>query len=148
MKDIFFFGSGVVHNVPYTNDYYYQKYDSMLRSDSVGFYVYKEKVFYNRPPDQNPSDPVLKEKHIEMLKDIKRIFDKNGTRFKILISPLYDQIRINGADVKTLKSIFGPNVVYDYSGVNDITRTRANYYEWSHYKPYIANKIMTEIYSQ
>jgi hypothetical protein len=147
MKDIFAIEKGYIHNVPYTNDYYYQKYDNMLRSDSTGYYVFKKDVFYERPVVQEASDTVLKGKQIEMLKEIKAIFDKDGTRFKIVISPLYDQKKINEADVKTLTSVFGANVVYDYSGVNDITRTKSNYYESSHFKPYIASKILTDIYA-
>jgi hypothetical protein len=120
----------------------------MLAADSAAYYVYKKEVFFDRPAKQEVSEAVIKEKQTEMLKEIKAIFDKDKTRFKIVISPLYDQKKINPDDVKSLTNIFGDNVVYDYSGQNDITATRANYYESSHYKPYIAHRILTDIYAR
>jgi len=148
MKDIFAINPGYIKTVPYENDYYYQKYDSMLAADSIAYYVYKNDVFYERPTKPETFDAVIKEKQIAMLKEIKAIFDKNKTRFKIVISPLYDQAKINEADIKALTGIFGEKTVYDYSGRNEITATKYNYYESSHFKPYIARKILTDIYSK
>jgi len=148
MKDIFAIEHGYIRTEPFLNDYIYQKYDSMLAVDSSGYYVFKADVFYERPSQQEMSEPVIGSKQITMLKDIKAVFDKDKTRFKMVISPLYDQKKINEADVKVLKGIFGENAVYDYSGQNDITYSRSHYYESSHFKPYIANRILTEIYSK
>jgi hypothetical protein len=146
MSDIFAIDRGYIRTEPYQNDYYYQKYDSMMSSDSAAYYVFKQDVFYERPARQDTSEAVLKEKQIYMLKEIKRIFDKDGTRYQIVISPLYDQKKINQADITTLTAIFGQNTVHDYSGINDITNSKTNYYESSHFKPYIAAKIMSELY--
>ncbi len=148
MKDIFAISPGYIRTEPYKNDYYYQKYDSILSTDSAGYYVFKKDVFYDRPAAQQTSDTVIRDKQIVMLQEIKRIFDKDHTSFKLVISPLYDQKKINEADVKTLKSILGENIVYDYSGQNEITNYTGNYYESSHFKPYIAQKIMNAIYSK
>ena len=148
MKDIFAINPGYISIEPYKNDHFYHKYDSILKKDSVSYYLFKKDVFYERPDKQETSETVIKEKQIEMLTEIKRIFDKNHTNFRIVISPLYDQRKINEADIRILANIFGKNVVHDYSGINEITATRYNYYESSHYKPYIAEKIMTEIYSK
>jgi hypothetical protein len=148
MKDIFAIEKGYIRSEPYKNDYYYQKYDSMIRTDSVGYYGYKEDVFYDRPAGGQTSGPVLKDKQIAMLKEIKQVFDKDHTRCKVVISPLYDEMGLNKADVNILKSIFGDHAVYDYSGKNEITSCRCHYYESSHFKPYIANKIMSEIYAR
>jgi len=148
MSDIFAIEPGYVRVSPYENDYFYHKSDSMLAKDSVGYYVYKKDVFFDRSSAQVASDAVIKEKQIAMLEEIKKIFDKDSTRFKIVISPLYDQKKINRADIKALENIFGPHVIYDYSGKNEITENRSNYYEISHYKPYIAEKIMSDIYAK
>jgi hypothetical protein len=149
MGDIFVIEPGYIRTEAYENDYYYQTYDSMLRTDSIGYYeVFKKNVFDERPKQQVTSDAVIKEKQIVMLKEMKRIFDKDNTRFKIVISPIYNQKKINEADLKILTDIFGPTAVFDYSGKNEITESKTNYYEASHFKPYIAQKIMADIYSK
>ena len=148
MSDVFAIEPGYIFSNTYQNDYYYHKYDGMLMKDSVAYYVFKNDVFYDRSAKPQMSEAVLKEKQIAMLQEIKQIFDKDGTRFKIVISPLYDQKRINEADIKLLSELFGEKNVNDYSGKNEITASKTNYYESSHYKPYIANKIMMEVYSR
>lgn len=147
MTDIFAINPGYIRTEPYYNDYFYQKYDSMLKTDSAGYYVFKKDVFYKRPEEVQQSEAVLKEKQLDMIRYIKKVFDKQGTHFKLVISPLYDQKKINPNDLAALKEIFGAQVVYDFSGKNEITSTESHYYESSHFKPYIANKIMAEIYS-
>ena len=148
MKDVFAIEPGYIRTESHKNDYYYEWRDSVLMKDSIAYYISKSDAFDERPATQKISDPVLKEKHIEMLKEIKRILDKDNTRIKIVISPVYDQKKINEADIKALTDIFGPNTVYDYSGKNEITDSKYNYYEASHFKPYIAEKIMADIYSK
>ena len=148
MKDIFAINPGYIKTTAYQNDYYYQKYDSMLAKDSAGYYVYKKEVFYDRPELAETSAPVIGETQKKMLQEIKSIFGKNKTRFKLVVSPLYEQKKINGEDIKDLKNIFGENAIYDYSGKNEITATKTNYYESSHFKPYIAGKIMVDIYTK
>lgn len=93
-------------------------------------------------------DSAIGEKHLEMLCDIKRIFDKHNTCYKIVISPLYNQIKLAPNDINTLKSVFGDNSVYDFSGVNKFTCDYQNYYEPSHYRPHVAREIMTMIYNK
>jgi len=40
----------------------------------------------------------------------------------------------------------GKKNVYDFSGKNKLTTPIGNYYETSHYRPHVANKIMELIY--
>lgn len=83
----------------------------------------------------------------EMLKNIKHIFDKHHTSYKIVISPLYDQIKLNRNTLNLLCQIFGENNVYDFSGVNKWNTDYHNYYEQSHYRPIVSSEIMDKIYS-
>ncbi len=66
----------------------------------------------------------------------------------IVISPLYDQLKLNSNDLNYLKALFGSNNVFDYSGINYITNDYRNYYEKSLYRPHIARAIMDNIYSK
>ena len=56
-------------------------------------------------------------------------------------------VKINPADKAYLDSLFGANHVFDYSGINDITQSKFNYYERSHYLPRIATRIIREVYT-
>ncbi len=91
---------------------------------------------------------VIEEAQRGMLEEIKSIFDKHQTDYKIVISPLYSQIRLHGDDLAILEHIFDPKHVADFSGVNEITTDYRNYYEDSHYRPHVSRYIMSKIYAQ
>ena len=149
MHDMFPIVPGFFRTESYRNDYYYQKFDSLLRTDSLRYYnVFKKGGFDERTHEPETLNVVIKAKQIDMLREIKHILDKNNTQLKIVISPIYDQKKFNPADLKALTGIFGSNNVFDYSGKNEITDCKCNFYEGNHFKPYIANKIMRDIYSK
>jgi hypothetical protein len=81
-----------------------------------------------------------------MLQSISKIFRKHNTNFKIIISPLYDQVKIAPRDLNMLNKIFKRENVFDFSGINQYTSDFHNYYETSHYRPIIAEKILEKIY--
>ena len=85
---------------------------------------------------------------VNSLKGIRELFDKHHTNYRIVVSPLYDQIKLNPKDYKILCEIFGSQYVYDFSGVNNWTEDYHNYYEPSHYLPSVASEIMKQIYSE
>ena len=70
----------------------------------------------------------------------------NKTNYRIIISPLYNQIKLNNQDLDYLKQLFGKDNVFDFSGINKFTKDYNNYYESSHYRPHIAREIMQLIY--
>lgn len=83
----------------------------------------------------------------KLLKSISDILVKNNTNYKIIVSPLYNKIPLDENRVDILYKYFGKENVYDYSGLNEITENKYNYYESSHYRPKVANFIMKEIYA-
>lgn len=111
----------------------------------VEYYTKRTNLFYKRMGEQTDSAGRIKEKHVFLLKEIKRILDKNKTNYKIVLSPLYDQIRFSNADLNILKNLFG-NKVYDFSGKNSFTDPITNYYETSHYRPHVGDSILQIIY--
>ncbi len=84
----------------------------------------------------------------KMFTEIANIFKRHHTRFKVVISPFYDQIRINPADLHFYQSVFGKENVYDFSGVNKWNIDYHNYYDSVHYRPVVASEIMRIIYSE
>jgi hypothetical protein len=149
MQDIFQIKKDSVRINPINNDYFFDAEDQQLKLDSDKFYRDRKALFPPRDSAQlSYAPPVIKEKQVEYLKEVKRIFDKHHTNYKIIISPLYDQVYLNPQDLGLLKEILGEQHVFDYSGVNDITNDMHNYYDWGHYRPHIAEFIMQEIYAK
>ena len=105
--------------------------------------VFNEKQFPNRI-----ANVAINEERMDMLKSIKLIFDEQHTNYKIVISPLYDQVKLNPIDFNVLCDIFGKENVFDFSGKNKWTDDYHNYYEDSHYRPCVANEIMRIIYRE
>jgi len=80
------------------------------------------------------------------LKKIKEIFTRHNTRYKIIISPIYDQIPLEQEQLNLLYEVFGKENVYDFSGKNRFTEPISNYYETVHFKPYVAHEILNIVY--
>jgi hypothetical protein len=70
------------------------------------------------------------------------------TEYFIVISPLYNQIKMNALDVVKLQQIFSEQRVYDFSGVNRFTEDYTHYYERSHYRPFVAAMVLDSIYGR
>lgn len=121
-------------------------YDSIIENNSE--LHYKDAGFYEREPTQLYSNKIIGEKQKELLSNMKSIFNTQNTNYKIIINPLYDQQKFNEQDLKYLKDLFGDDNVHDFSGINEYTKTKYNYYETSHYRPHIAASIMNKIYSK
>lgn len=90
----------------------------------------------------------LESQHIGMLQDIKDILDKHDANYRVIISPIYNQVKLNANDMMILKKIFTPDKVCDFSGVNKFTADFHNYYEQSHYRPHVAREILSQIYEK
>jgi hypothetical protein len=131
---------------PITNDEWLVDQEKELQQDPKGYYEARKAVFYPRKQAIRPAKPQITDKQRRMLVEMAAIFRKHQTDFKIVISPLYDQIRLNASDLATLQTIFGPNRVYDFSGKNAWTEDRRNYYESSHYRPFIGDSILNILY--
>lgn len=105
-------------------------------------------VFARVQHPDSVSQPVIGTEQMELLQSIEQVLAVQGTDYRVVISPLYDQIRINPADVAVLESVFGAERVFDFSGPNAYNSDFHNYYEQSHYRPVVARDIMDKIYMQ
>ena len=132
-----------------TADIWYPN-DILIKKDSAAYYseLLKKGTFYSRPQVEKISEELIKEEQLKLLEEIKAIVLKNDINIKIIISPLYNQIKFNPKDLEILGSMFGKNNIYDFSGKNILTEDYRNYYEESHYKPYIANIILDSVYNK
>lgn len=128
-----------------TNDEWVLNWEKELTEHPDNYYDKRKNVFYDREKYPSKSKSQITDKQKLMLEEIKQIFDRQHTKYKIVISPLYSQVKFNEKDFRLLNEIFGDQV-YDFSGKNDFTKTKYNYYESSHYRPFIGDKIMSLIY--
>jgi hypothetical protein len=131
-----------------SNEIRFQYFESMIDKDENLYYGPRNHIFYERTGKIKYSPPCIRDKQKVYLEKIKNIFHKHKTNYKIIISPLYDQIGLNRDDVKSLCRIFGTENVYDFSGINEFTNNYRNYYETSHYRPHVTCKIIKEIYKE
>ncbi|OBX24353.1 MULTISPECIES: hypothetical protein [Bizionia] len=123
-------------------------WDEEIQKDSLAFYenLNEKHVFYNRK-DLNTPKSIVSVEEIAQLNRIKAIFDKHNTQYKIVISPIYNQIPMETEHVELLETVFGSAHLYNFSGKNNFTEPAYNYYDTSHYRPHVANAIMKLIYN-
>lgn len=116
-----------------------------LKANEEAYYSNRSHIFYERTGEKTDSIQRINPQHEFMIREIKRILEKNKAQYKVVLSPLYDQTKFNPADISFLKNVFGDNL-YDYSGKNAITDNKFNYYEISHYRYAVGDSILSEIY--
>jgi hypothetical protein len=109
------------------------------------YYLKRSEMFYPRYGEKTDSVNRIEPKHLKMLTEIARILKKHKTNFKVVISPLYEQIKFTKKDKSILVNIFQHHL-YDFSGKNSFTDNRTNYYEISHYRPIVGDSILHIIY--
>lgn len=122
--------------------------EALIAKNKDSFYAQRMNVFYKRSATQQYDTPIIKNAQKEMLINIKRMLDAGSSSYRIVISPLFDQKKLDTTDLALLISIFGKDKVFDFSGINEMTSSIYNYYEQSHYRPHIATQIMDSIYSR
>jgi hypothetical protein len=132
---------------PITNDIFLFEKDKEISANSVEYYKNRDNIFYNRHSKPIYAKPQISEKHLNMLRFIRDTFKHHHTIYKIVISPLYDQVQINPIDLSALREIFGSDNVFNLSGKNFITDHRENYYEDGHYRPVVGDLIIPDLYT-
>jgi len=123
--------------------------DQDIKIDSIGYYktLIDKGVFYNRPVEKKWKCEIT-DLEISQLKLIKEIFNSHNTNYKIVISPVYDQIPMEKEQLDLLINIFDEENIFNFSGKNDFSESITNFYEDSHYRPVVANEILKAIYSK
>lgn len=130
-----------------TADLYYNvNYE--IQKDSLAYYkrLFNANVFFKRSPTEIISEQIIKDDQRKIIKEIAAIFKKHHTKVKVVISPLYTQIKINPNDFNFLTDTFGKDNVADFSGINEFTKDIGNYYESSHYKVHVATEILHRVF--
>lgn len=130
-----------------TNETNYIDQQTELARNPTEYYAKRKDMFREKKSEETDVYVRINERHLYMIKEIKRILGKNNTNYKVVISPLFDQVKFNASDLFVLKKEFG-NRLYDFSGRNSFTVNKMNYYEWSHFRPNIGDSIFDRIYKE
>lgn len=129
----------------YTTNEYYLRNEMKIAKGTYYTPELMDELKSNQHPD-SISPVCIGEEQVRQFNVIKSVFKRHHTDYKIIISPLQNQIRLNPKDVKQLQHLFGIDNVYDFSGKNEITDNLHNYYETSHYRPVVTKKLFKKIY--
>ncbi len=130
---------------PVTNELTFYYYDSLIKNNR---YYTDERMeeFFERNQEETYSPATIMQPQKVMLEEMAQVLRKHNTEYRIIISPLYNQEFLAKEDLTYLKGLFGSSNVYDFSGINSITEDFSNYYEKSHYRPPVADKVMRQAY--
>ncbi|RPI17784.1 MAG: hypothetical protein EHM58_07995 [Ignavibacteriae bacterium] len=132
-----------------TNDVIYSEQEKIIQENKELYYKKSNNTFYKRDFLNEIMYPgIIKQEQLKMLYEIKDIFNKFGTSFKIIVYPDYNLVKFNNEDLHYLENIFGSENVYDYSGINEITRNEENYVDFHHARSLVGDKILKEIYTE
>ncbi len=134
--------------IPEYNEVHKVGAEELLESNPEAYYETLTGFYrlYERTYTDSISAPVIGKQQRDALEQLHTLLTNGNTDYRIVISPLYDQIVLNPQDLECLKEIFGEDKVFDFSGVNEYTNDVSNYYETSHYRPKLCNKILKKIY--
>jgi len=108
-------------------------------------YFKQKDIFYDRKGEFLDSISKISKYDFQNMIELIKIFKKNETNFRIIISPLYEQIKFNKEDYSKLKSVFG-DFLYDFSGKTNFSINKLNYFESSHYRTNVGDSILSIIY--
>lgn len=122
-----------------TNEVSYPEIDSLIARNPEQYYTPERIATFHR----TKSDSVAPS-FINSLKTLQICCN-----VKIIIMPVYNQIKINPIDLEYLKSKFYGSNVFDYSGKNKFTEDYHSYYDVaSHPRPEICTTILNEVYPE
>lgn len=113
--------------------------------DPIGYYHKRNDIFFERGSEKKDSTSRITDTYQFYLRSIKEILEKRNTNYKVVLSPLYEQVKFNDHDLVFLHELFGGKL-YDFSGDNSLTMSKLNYYETNHFRPNVGDSILKRIY--
>jgi hypothetical protein len=123
-----------------------QEVEHKIKTDSAKFYSQAGKSLYDRKGESTDSIARIRGQYAAMLDTIHHIFERNGTNYKIIIGPAYDQVKFNKEDMDFLRQEFKDRL-YDFSGKNYFTEQKSHYYDFNHYRPCVGDSILKIVYA-
>lgn len=132
---------------PRTNDIWLVSVEDEIARTGEQYWTSRSGVFYVRPEKPEPYHPQITGDIEQNLREVANVFGEHRTELRVIISPLFNQRALAERDVELLRSIFCGSSVFDFSGVNEITSDKHNYYEESHFRPFVGRQMLREAYA-
>ena len=154
MTNIFYpFMSGFLNDKsieydPITNEILFTKIDDLIQRNKTEYYKDKDSDFYVRPKISQVSDPIITAEGEAYLREISLILQKNKTNYRVILSPLFEEVKWSPKDLLILKTIFKSKYVFDFSGKTVFSQNKENYYESSHYRKNVGDLILDSAYKE
>jgi hypothetical protein len=110
-------------------------------------YIKSEPTFHENLPRTIKNDYM--KPNIDALREIKRLCDENNIRLIVFTTPHHHR-KVDSVVIEDylsfLREISKITDFWDFGGYNSITLDDHNYYEFSHYRPYIGDMIAARIF--
>lgn len=133
--------------IPEYNELHKDGAEALLDSLPEAYYACLDVIFpYDRSGIETISEPKILEEQCQALIEIRDLFVSHHTDYRIVISPMYDQVKLNPQDLQFLNETFGEDKVFDFSGINEYTNDVSNYYEKNHYRPKLCKRLLERLY--
>lgn len=124
--------------------------DSLQNCSELARKVFLKENAGKTDADLPTCEPVINKGFEQQLQHIMSIFARQGTDYRIVISPgyCYTSPKINIKDLEILYSIFGAENVFDFSGKNYMTEDYNNYSDPGHFGLWVGWHLIEDIYNK
>lgn len=129
-----------------TGDHIYAALDKERASDPSGYYERRASIFER--PGPRLGRPVLAPEGRRLLAEIAALLRRQQTDLRVVVTPNFDQVSLAPEDLAALRTLFGADRVWDFSGMNRFTTDIHNYYEERHFVPSVADDILATLYKE
>lgn len=95
--------------IPEYNELHKDGAEELLESNPDMYYeiINKDSVFYERSGRVSIAEQVIHEEQKRALNELSALLKNHNTDYRIIISPLYNQISLNPVDVRYIQDVFG-----------------------------------------
>ncbi len=124
--------------------------DSLNNCSKVSRNEFLSRIACLTDDDIKVSEPLISTSFEKQLLHILRILERNHTDYYVILTPAfcYTNPTANPSDLERLKSIFGDDRVYDFTGKNEMTADYNNYTDPNHFGQRVGWMILEKVYGR
>ena len=122
--------------------------DSLNNISSLSREVFLKEISTPKDPSELVSGPCIDAELESRLNHIKEMFTERGTDYRVVLTPGFylSSLSVSPADLACLKSIFGENRVFDFSGKSEWNTDYNNFSDPTHFGLYVGWHMIEAIY--
>lgn len=146
------FGSDTITNDYFVdNRYNYDaepKQDSLCNCSEVTRRTFMAQINSCTEADVVMSKPVITAQNRQVMEDMKTIFDKHHTDYRIIVTPSYRYVHpyLNTEDLAIMQDIFGEDRIYDFTTDRDLTSDFNDFFDPVHFGTRLGWFMLKKIY--